>query len=163
MQHHCSMCFFSTSFNRRFISHVVRTHRHDPNFSVSCTFPNCSYATKSWPAYKTHTSRKHKHNSDSIIDNDPQNDADSIDNHDPQINPQLVAVDEEEAEHKPPDPEILAGKYTLALSAAHNVAQDGIDQIISTTSSMINETLGLYTDRIIQQISNGGPLDRFSE
>ena len=157
---YCSMCFFSTTFTRKFISHVVRTHRHDPNFSVTCTFPNCSYSTKSWNAYKTHSSRKHNHNAGSIIDDEPQNDRDSIDN-DQQNDPQLVAVDgcEEEAEHET-DPEIFAGKYTLALSAAHNVAQDGIDSIIATTSSMINDTLELYTDRIIQQISDGGPLDR---
>lgn len=56
----CAMCCFSTDNYDGFVTHVVRSHRHDPNFIVYCGYSNCPYTTKTWGAFKTHISRKHR-------------------------------------------------------------------------------------------------------
>ncbi len=56
---HCSMCHFQSNEFRRFKSHVVRMHRNNPDFIISCLYGGCAHSTKNWNAFKMHVSRYH--------------------------------------------------------------------------------------------------------
>ena len=53
------MCPYHVSSFKAFRNHYVRTHRNDPNFSVSCCIGHCGFTTRKWTTFRAHMSRKH--------------------------------------------------------------------------------------------------------
>jgi hypothetical protein len=139
----CSMCCFSTGIYDRFLSHIVRAHKHDPNFIVYCGYPNCPYTTKAWGAFKAHIRRKHtdveavanNHNNDEL---DMEVDDDGGEHDDP-IQYQLT-----EDEQK----QLYMGKYCLALEADYNMPQRAVDDVLHSTSVVIEQNVDLFRQKV---------------
>ena len=56
----CLVCNYTTQSQTNLTYHIVRQHRNDSHFHITCTFPGCFYSSKSWSGFKTHFSRKHQ-------------------------------------------------------------------------------------------------------
>ena len=54
------MCNYTTHSQKSLTYHIIRRHKDDSNFHVTCTFPSCFYSSKSWSGFKTHFSRQHR-------------------------------------------------------------------------------------------------------
>jgi hypothetical protein len=72
----CPMCSFSTKNHSNYKAHIVRYHKNDHNFIVTCCINNCPYTTRSWSAFKTHLWRCHQdaNNGPGINGDDDQDD-----------------------------------------------------------------------------------------
>ena len=53
------MCPYFTSELRKLLTHIVRKHRHDPNFLIHCNFAGCGMSYKNYLSFKKHVSRIH--------------------------------------------------------------------------------------------------------
>ena len=71
----CSMCNYTTNEQKNLMYHIVRHHRNDSNFHITCTFPGCFHSSKSWSGFKTHFSCKHHQKIDAAILEVPNQDA----------------------------------------------------------------------------------------
>lgn len=155
----CFMCSFSTTEYDRFVTHVVRSHRHDPNFVVYCGYPNCPYTTKAWGAFKSHVSRKHKLTT--AIENNnclPDDDGMEIDENNEHIDPiqYQLSVDEQK--------KLCMGKYSLTLEAEHNMTQRAVNDVLVTTSTLIQQNVEIFRQRVQLALTEQGlPADFLSE
>ena len=59
-QYVCTMCNFISQTEKVLNYHIIRKHRNDSNFQVTCTAANCFYTSKSWKGFRSHYSRKHR-------------------------------------------------------------------------------------------------------
>lgn len=136
----CSMCCFSTDEYDNFVNHVVRAHRHDPNFIVYCGYPNCPYTTTAWGAFKTHISRKHKPEAETVL---KIHDAIEVDDepgtHEDPIHYQLTTDEKKQ---------LYMGKYCLALEADHNMTQRAVDDVLLTTSDLIKQNVDIFRHKV---------------
>ena len=53
--HCCPMCSYCAPGEDQLLNHVLKIHRHDPNFHVYCAF--CLRSYHSLPSYRKHISR----------------------------------------------------------------------------------------------------------
>lgn len=135
----CSMCCFSTDIHDRFVAHVVRAHRHDSNFVVYCGYPNCPYTTKTWGAFKTHVSRKHRLEVENVHNNVPM----EMDNEDGEqgdpIEHEMTANELQQ---------LSVGKYCLALETDHNMTQRAVNDVLLTTSDLLKQHADLFRCKV---------------
>ncbi|XP_011872221.1 PREDICTED: uncharacterized protein LOC105564455, partial [Vollenhovia emeryi] len=53
------MCFFTCQSNDILMKHIVRYHRHNPDFKVKCTQDGCGATYQKWKSFRQHLFRKH--------------------------------------------------------------------------------------------------------
>lgn len=51
----CAMCKYTCNSDNTLMKHMIRYHRNDPHFIVTCI--NCHYQSHSYIAYKKHITR----------------------------------------------------------------------------------------------------------
>ena len=82
--YYCSMCTYETPKSTKLVNHMVRIHKNDPRFRLSCEIGNCGFSTRSWGSFKPHMSRKHKGENvimnDDVVDNNADENDSSDDN-----------------------------------------------------------------------------------
>lgn len=65
----CSMCYLELPKDE-VISHVIRSHKFDPNFIVYCNQPGCGASYKNWASYRKHIQRVHRLTIENTIEDD---------------------------------------------------------------------------------------------
>ena len=142
----CSMCYFSCCLLKDYKNHIVRLHQHDPNFIVHCVIKGCAYTTKSWNAYKLHLRRSH-----ACIDaevNEPADtdhtclghagDADETDND------LEMEVDNESRLDQEMKTSFANANFLLALEGKHRMSKVGLDSVVSTLDSYIQQHVDTF-------------------
>ena len=142
----CSMCYFSTGNNTKYMNHIVRQHRHDPNFIVYCNF--CPYSTKSWGAFKTHVSRNHKDN---------QMGANS------QLLNEDNFVENEDTDTAMPTTTFLSDQrqaynaaFTLSLECKDNMTVEGLNDAVSSCKTLVEQHIRIYQNQVRKQLESRG-------
>lgn len=82
------MCFFCCHTLADYEQHVIRSHQHDPNFSVSCCMGSCEYTTKQWATFRVHM---YRHKLREINNTNDPNDISALDKSDDEM---LVRVEQ---------------------------------------------------------------------
>ena len=154
----CSMCCFSGDSFQRLTDHVVRLHRHDPNFVVHCEIGNCAYTSKSWGAYKCHVSRKHR------AELGPRGQIPNM----PVNNENLVGADyaddamdaEEYHENQGVLHDIQTANcnvsFCLALQSRHGLTQCSINEVIDSAASLVQLHVGRFKRQIWNELTTRG-------
>ena len=147
----CSLCSYTSESYDRFVSHVVRLHRHDPNFIVYCSMANCSYSSKTWGAFKSHMSRKHRKLAEKMpTENDIDTDANDDDSGGLEYltpTPPQQQLDNRRGRN---------AAFALALESRHNLSQSSVDDVIESTSLLIEQHVALYKNRVRAEIVEQG-------
>jgi hypothetical protein len=138
----CNLCVFSTDVYASFQKHFVRNHKHDPHFSVACCIDSCAYTSQNWNTYKVHVHRKHSH----INTEEPLQE---IEDEDDGVEAPVVHAPAADLPH-------FNAMFTLCLESKHNMSQSAIDNIVSTTSSLVESQLGHFKDQLKEKLQNAG-------
>ena len=120
-QFDCSMCHYSTNSQKLLNYHIVRRHKNDSNFHVTCLYPSCYYSSKSWCGLKSHFSRYHRQNVDIQVNELLENDSD--------IGHQI--------EVQQPKIKMECANFALKLQSIFKVPSSSIDVIIESTINLI--------------------------
>jgi len=148
----CCMCFFQDSVFELFCTHVVRCHRHDPNFVVNCGFGSRSFVEKSWVAYKMHVRRKHRAaESSTALPCDLLTAADV----------QNCVVDDFGSSSgdvgcKAPSQVLLSAAYLLSLETEHKLSQNGLNDVITATQDLLSQQILCCKQQIEQKYQELG-------
>ncbi|CAC5412729.1 unnamed protein product [Mytilus coruscus] len=134
----CNLCPFSTNEFRKFSSHYVRFHKNDPNFSVSCGVGRCEFTTRRWNTYKVHVHRNHK-----IEAIEPAQQNDNNLEFDPENSIPFDNIDDLRHQN---------ALFTMSLEAKYNVSQIAIDNIVSSTSILLDAQLHHFKQLIVQEL-----------
>ncbi len=137
VQHVCSMCHFQSIEFRRFKSHVVRMHRNNPDFIISCSYRGCAYSTKSWNAFKMHVSRYHSEVIQNF-DDDVQLTAEFAS--DDLLDSESFEVGDVSCSSSNVHniTEFKNSEFALKLETQHKIPQVSIDAIVQHTSHLIS-------------------------
>ena len=125
----CNMCsVFSTNSFKSFQNHYVRRHKNEPNFYVACNIEGCAYTTKRWGTFRVHIHRKH-----SNVYMSEESEVQSEDT----INESFEDEQSVPSEELKFDPLHFNTLFALSLETKQNVSKRGIDDILSSTSSLV--------------------------
>ena len=120
----CTMCNFTTYSQKSLNYHIIRRHKDDSNFHVTCSFPNCFYSSKSWNGFKTHFSRKHRQQVDiGVVSNDEFNE---------EADQGIVGTTEGEIAFE-------CANYALKLQTKLKVPASAVDDVIESTINLIRK------------------------
>ena len=119
----CSMCYFTTDKENYLIFHIIRKHRHEKNFQVTCTAPSSYYSSKSWPGFRSHYSRKHRKLLDASY-------IDEAKNNDKLFEKSGVLTDANYIE-------MQCANFALKLMSKHKLPETSVNDIIESTINFL--------------------------
>ncbi len=146
VQHACSMCNCDSDEFRRFKSHVVRMHRNNPDFIISCSYGGCAYSTKIWNAFKMHVSR-YPIEVNQNFENDEQLTADLAS--DDLLDSESFEVGDVSCSSNVHNIiEFRNAEFALKLETQYKIPQVSIDAIVQHTSHLISHHVSVVVNTI---------------
>ena len=150
MQLLCGFCNYLAAGNADLVNHVKRKHRHHPKFKVSCSYPLCTFTSKSWASFKVHMSKKHRQNLRQLNQNDSDVDDENVDGGGDENGPFIPETKQE----------IYSGilSMILKLESKYRVSQVALNEIVSGTRELIesiqNHEQGQFAQETLAQMSS---------
>ncbi|XP_071941064.1 uncharacterized protein [Antedon mediterranea] len=148
----CSLCVYVGRTQFELCSHIVKTHRNDPNFIVHCSVENCAYSTKNWATFRKHVNRQHPNTN---IPSDEH--LLHYDNDDDE--PMLL---ENQDAHNLSDLEkqkYSTAVYLLKLETEHKLSQRALNDVVTGTSMCLSQTMSTYRFKIEKELEQQGIVD----
>ena len=121
----CSLCPYFTNDSKDFSKHLLRRHRNAPNFMVHCSYAACGTSFKTYKMFYQHCMRKHF---------DFENDEGEIEDENEEEND--VEMEDDGVPYN-------EAQYLLKLKAGMNLSQNGIDEIVLSTKTLLEEKLSI--------------------
>lgn len=156
----CNMCPMSFSVQNKHIIHVLRDHKDENRFSVSCSVKGCKYSTRSWPCFRKHCSRAHLIKLSDMFARqelkvgDVDEDFESTNMSDDDNNPDLA--DLVFLPRKKVDSSSLLSKFLLTLETKHHLTRKGLNSV----TGCIDEIFDIISSQVKQSLHQNLDLDR---
>lgn len=165
----CPMCNYSALNAKTLTNHILKLHRHESSFCVSCNL--CPYKTKSYSAFKVHCFRKHKFMNDADVnavigDNDlddrPSSSGSSAATWDEDHN-RMRDFNFEIPLHKSSKAKESINKslgfFFLKLEAKHGLSKSTINCIAEEMIHLLREVGEILRDDIVKLFENNEEVD----
>ena len=142
----CTMCTYVTIKWAHLTNHIVRVHKNDPRFHVSCEIDNCEFSTKSWGSFKTHMSRNHRKQDD--INDNAADANDSSDDTDSDIDGHFTNVAEQR--------NFANAAYLLNLETRHKLTEKAVQEVVDNTGDLVKLHMHMYKKDLNEKLSARG-------
>lgn len=133
MDHMCSLCPYVTKSQAELIGHVIKRHKHCPNFIAHCSAVGCGASFRKHSAFVRHCYRKHL-NSFSNAEPDAMNDVMDLET-------ECDVVDNCDAANDD-------AAFVLKLTALHKLSQRAVIDVMDCTQELVNSKLTLVKDKL---------------
>ena len=139
------MCSYGTKNIENLTIHVCKVHKSDPNFHVYCEL--CLRSYTKWDSYRKHLQRGCSAIHSTTLDSPtyPEVDTDEIASENWDRMEQDTSVAEENVIIQD---DWYEAKYILNIKEKYILSQVAVDQIISSTKTLVSDILGGITDTI---------------
>ncbi len=145
---HCSMCSYVAESKKGLTGHIVRRHRHEPNFIVYCLETGCNYTTKTWGSFRVHMSRKHK---------DVEILPDNVLLQESYDQPEGMEVDEDDQQRATEsNHQLFIAQYLLNLEAKHKMSQTALNYVVSGTEDFLTKYSTMLQNSIVGALGDQG-------
>lgn len=135
----CEMCPLTFRSRPKHIIHVLKHHKDENRYSVSCSFGGCKYSSRSWPAFRKHCTRVHKVSWSDVFATEGPTVVDGE-----EVNETIeMSSDEEQSvrlipQRKPTSSSMVA-KFLLKLETKHHLTRKGLDSVTACVDKILNE------------------------
>lgn len=141
------MCPFFCNIKEKFFRHLVRRHKHTPNFIIHCSVHGCGASYTKVGAFRVHLLRKH-HKTPINFDNDTlDNDENDIGNQEEDYH----EMEDENDLHR----KIMDAQFILRLRAQFSLPQAAIDEILLSTKTLVSDRFKYAKQKLINCIPDG--------
>ena len=161
----CRMCNAVVDNFACLLNHYRRVHKDDAHFNIVCGIGGCGTTYRNFFSYRSHVERRHgtvfanRHN---ITDEEVLGNADTEpegDQHRDYVNQGNVSdieevdeVDDDGNDLPEVDMRATSAAYLMRIKETHNLAQKALDDIIKSTTVLVNEAVKSVCANAVKQL-----------
>ena len=133
----CSMCPYSSKSQEELIAHLVKRHKHCPQFIIHCSAIGCGASFKKHSSFRSHCHRKH-------FNYDTAACAADVDQHDDPINIDVVQESDDDLKDE--------AAFILKLTAQHKMSQHAISDVLQCTRELLDSKMLRAKDKLSKSL-----------